>query len=177
MIVPKRALGLAAILLLASCSEAEPDLPYGTVQLMMANEVQPTAEGYWDSVRYVSELVDGKAVYTEYEPKTEADWLKVEQSAAHLGELGEALKTPAYAEGRSEDWLVFAQGLVDVAKAAGDAAKTRDPEKVFETGGLIYNVCSACHQAFPPAALEPGESQDAPVVSEPVVSETVDAAN
>ena len=172
MIVPKRALGLAAILLLASCSEAEPDLPYGTVQLMMANEVQPTAEGYWDSVRYVSELVDGEEVFTEYEPKTDAEWAKVEQSATHLGELGEALKTPAYSEGRGEDWMVFAQGLVDVSKVSLDAAKTRDPDKVFETGGLVYNVCSACHQAYPPASLTPGESQDAPVVSE-----TVDAAS
>ncbi len=166
MIEPKRALAVAAMLLLASCTEAKPDLPYGTVQLMMANEVQPTSEAYWDSVRYVSELVDGKEVFTEFEPKTEADWLKVEQSAAHLGELGEALKTPAYSEGRGDDWQVFAQGLVDVAKAAGDAAKTRDPDKVFETGGLIYNVCSACHQAHPPAALAPGESQDPPVTTE-----------
>lgn len=161
-----RIAAFAAVLALAGCAEEAPDLPYGTVQLMMANEVQPTAEGYWDSVRYVSELVDGKEVFTEYEPQTEEDWAKVEQSAARLGELGEALKTPAYAEGRGEDWLVFAQGLVDVAAKAGDAAKTRDPDKVFETGGLVYNVCSACHQAYPPAALPPGESQNPPVAGE-----------
>jgi len=155
MIESKPIAALVAVLMLAGCAKAEPDLPYGTVQLMMANEVQPTAEGYWDSVRYVSELVDGEEVYTEYEPKTDADWLKVEQSAAHLGELGEALKSPAYSEGRGEDWMVFAQGLVDVAKAAGDAAKTRNPDTVFETGGLVYNVCSACHQAYPPAVLPP----------------------
>ncbi len=140
----------ALLLALTSCA-AEPELPYGTVQLMMANEVQPTAETYWDSVRFVSELVDGEVVDTDYKPTTDADWAKVEAAAARLGELGETLKTPAYADGRGADWAVFAQGLVDVSRAAGDAAKSRDPDKVFEVGGTVYNVCSACHQAYPPA--------------------------
>jgi len=167
MTYSKHALALIAALTLASCSEPAPDLPYGTVQLMMANEVQPTAEAYWDSVRFVSELVDGVAVDTDYTPKTEADWLKVEQSAVHLAELGEALKSPAYSEGRDASWGVFAQGLVDVAGVAGEAAKSRDPDKVFEVGGLVYNVCSACHQSFPPADMPPGESQNPPVTGEP----------
>lgn len=145
-------------LLLGSCSGGEANLPYGPVQLMMANEVQPTAEGYWDSVRFVSELVDGEPVFTEYEPKTEEDWQKVEQAARHLGELGEALKTPAYSDGRGADWLVFAQGMVDVAKLAEDAAKSRDPDQVFEVGGTVYNVCSACHQQYPPAQMPPEEA-------------------
>jgi len=166
MIESKRALALMAVLVLASCSEPAPDLPYGTVQLMMANEVQPTAEAYWDSVRFVSELVDGVPIDTDYTPETEADWLKVEQSAVHLAELGEALKSPAYSEGRDASWGVFAQGLVDVAGVAEEAAKSRDPDKVFEVGGLVYNVCSACHQSFPPEALPPGESQNPPAAAE-----------
>jgi cytochrome c556 len=152
------AAALGAALVLSSCGGAEPDLPYGTTQLMMANEVQPTAEAYWDSVRYVSELVDGEAIFTEYEPKTPEDWARVEAAAVKLGELAETLKTPAYADGRGEDWAIFAQGLVDVSKRAQEAAQSRDPDKVFEVGGLVYNVCSACHQVYPPLQVPEGQT-------------------
>lgn len=157
MIEPRNWAALA-MFALAGCGGAQPELPYGTAQMMMANEVQPTAEIYWDSVRFVSELVDGKVVEQNFVPETAEDWQKLEAAAARLGELGEALKTPAYAEGRGEDWGVFAQGLVDVSALAAEAARSRDPDKVFEVGGTVYNVCSACHQAYPPATLPEGET-------------------
>jgi len=162
------AAALTASLGLTSCAKSAPELPYGTVQMMMAKEVQPTAQKYWDAVRFVSELVDGKVVNTDHVPQTEAEWLEVEAAAAHLAELGEALKTPAYAEGRGEDWPVFAQGLVDLAGRAGEAAKSRDPEQVFASGGELYNVCSACHQAYPATASPPAD---------PVADPAADAAN
>lgn len=157
MIDSKKALAAAGLVLglLTGCAKAEPELPYGPVQLMMANEVQPTAEVYWNAVRFVSELIDGEVIDTNYVPKTEEDWAKIDAAAAHLAELGEVLKSPAYAEGRGEDWPVFAQGLVDIAGKAAEAAKTRDADKVFAVGGLVYNVCSACHQAYPPAEVPP----------------------
>lgn len=141
-----------AALALSSCT-SEPELAYGPVQLMMADEVQPTAEAYWDSVRFVSELVNGEVVDTYYVPQTEEEWQKLETAANRLAVLGEALKTPAYSDGRGADWQAFAQGMVDVAGRAGEAAKTRDADAVFEVGGLIYNVCSACHQQYPPAQM------------------------
>lgn len=151
---------LAAALGLAACGGGqEAAAPLGTAQQMMANEVQPTAEIYWNAVRSVSELVDGEPVFTEYQPETDAEWEKVRLAAARLGELGAILQQPAYAEGRGEDWIAFSKGLVEMAALAEKAAADKDREAVFEAGGLVYNVCRACHQFYPPANLPDGMSE------------------
>lgn len=138
---------LAATAALAGCNQ--PPVP---IQDLMANEVQPTAEVYWDAVRYESVLVDGKPVERDIRPQTDAEWEKVRKAAEELGRHGELLQTEAYTEGRAADWTQFAQGLVEVAKLAEQAAVEKDVEKVFEVGGTVYSVCSACHQVYPPAA-------------------------
>ena len=143
---------IAAVGLLAGCSQAPADLPYGTAQQFMANEVQPTAEIYWNSVGAVSELVDGEPVFREFQPETDEEWAAVAAAAAKLREHGEILAGP-YAEGRGEDWLDFSRGLQDMATAAEQAAQSKDPEAVFTAGGNLYNVCTACHQSYPPADM------------------------
>ena len=150
------------VALLSACSgaatEEQPDLPYGTAQQMMANEVQPTAEIYWGAVKFESELMeDGTVEERDIRPETDADWERVRASAQRMGELGQALLSPAYAAPRGEDWQSFAQGLVDVSAIAEQAAVDQDPDAVFEVGGTMYNVCRACHQAYPPEELPDGE--------------------
>ncbi len=151
---------LASCAFLASCSGEPADLPHGTTQQFMANEVQPTAETYWNAVGAVSELIDGEPVFREFEPETDEEWAAVAAAAVKLREYGEVLATPAYAEGRGQDWLDFAQGMQDVARQAEQAALDKSPEAVFEVGGTIYNVCTACHQAYPPAELPEGVTVD-----------------
>ena len=158
-IISRSAIALP-LLALAGCGEEAVELPYGTAQQFMANEVQPTAEIYWGAVGAVSELVDGEPVFTEYEPETDEDWERVRAAAATLREHGEILATPAYANGRGDDWIQFSQGLQDVATRAEEAAVAKDPEAVFEVGGTIYAVCTACHQMYPPADLPEGMTVD-----------------
>tara|TARA_A100001391_G_scaffold7621_6_gene4971 strand:+ start:55869 stop:56381 length:513 start_codon:yes stop_codon:yes gene_type:complete len=150
-------IALFPLLALAACSN-EPthaDLPYGTVQQMMVNEVQPTAEIYWGAVKFESRLEpDGSVVEEEFEPKTEEEWTEVADAAHKLQDFAAELQTEGYANDRGEDWLVFADGLAKAAKQAEDAALAKDPDAVFEEGGTVYNVCSACHQMYPPAQLE-----------------------
>ena len=135
------------------------DLPYGTVQQMMADHVQPTADVYWGSVKFESELMeDGTVEERDIRPETDEEWEEVRAAAARLGEFGQSLATPAYSEGRGDDWLAFANGLVDVSALAEQAAVDQDPDAVFEVGGNVYNVCRACHQMYPPAAGIEGES-------------------
>ncbi len=143
-------------LILASCAEEPADLPYGTAQQFMADHVQPTAETYWDAVGAVSELVDGEPVFREFEPETEEEWEEVRLAAVSLREFGEVLASPSYASTRDDDWLDFANGLQEVSQRAEQAAIDQDPEAVFEVGGTIYSVCSACHQMYPPADLPEG---------------------
>lgn len=149
---------LLPALVLASCGEEAVTLPHGTAQQFMANDVQPTAEIYWGAVGAVSELVDGEPVFREFEPETDEDWEQVRQAAATLREYGETLASPAYADGRGDDWIDFAQGLQDVSARAEQVAIDKSPEGVFEIGGTIYAVCTACHQMYPPADLPEGAS-------------------
>ncbi len=136
---------------LAGCSN-EPDVP---IKAFMANEVQPTAEVYWNAVQFVSDETGDHDI----RPETDADWQKVADAAAKLADHGRQLKEPGYAEGRGQGWIDFSDGLIEVAGKAEAAAKTKDPDAVFEVGGTIYSVCSACHQAYPPET--PPEAPDA----------------
>ncbi len=141
---------ILSTLLLGACgSDVTPEL---TAQQLMAQRVQPTAEIYWDAVRYESVLENGEPVQRDIEPQTDADWKKVQDAAIELGKLGELLKTPGYTDGRGDDWTTFAQALVDVSKRAEAAAAAKDPAAVFEVGGTVYSVCTACHGVYPPAA-------------------------
>lgn len=151
---------LAPLVALGSCAEEPVDLPYGTAQQFMANEIQPTSEVYWNAVGAVSELIDGEPVFREFEPETDAEWQEIAHAAVRLRQYGEVLATPAYADGRGDDWLDFAQGMQDVARLAEQAAIDQSPEAVFEVGGTLYNVCTACHQSYPPADLPAGMSVD-----------------
>ncbi len=134
----------AALALLGGCNQ-QAEAPAKTVQQLMAQDVQPTAEIFWNSVQFISDETGDHDI----KPETDADWQKTRDAATRIGELAALLKTPAYTEGRGEDWTTFANSLADVAKLAEQAADSRDPDKVFEVGGTMYNVCSACHQVYP----------------------------
>lgn len=129
----------------AGCNR-EPETPPVDIKALMANHVQPTAEVYWNSVQYISDETGSRKI----EPHTDAEWTRTQKAAATLRQLGEQLKAPAAAGGRGTDWQDFAQGLADVAAQAEQAAKDRSPDKVFEVGGALYNVCSACHEVYMP---------------------------
>jgi len=150
-------LGLAGAALLAGCSG---DVGGGAdggalesavrVQQLMANEVQPTAEVYWNSAGYV---VD-ESGETDLTPTTEEGWAATLESTRKLQRLGEVLQTPEYAEGRGEDWITFSKSLVEISKRAEQTARDRDSEAIFEVGGIIYRVCTACHQSYPASQPE-----------------------
>ena len=145
---------LTAGALLGGCNQTQQ--PEETVQQLMANKVQPTSEVYWNAVQYISDETGSH----EIAPQTDADWERVRQAAVQLREYGQQLQTPAYTQGREENWTRFAQALVDVSARDEQAAANRDKDAVFEVGGTVYSVCSACHQAYPPQE-GPG-SADAP---------------
>jgi len=148
---------LLATALLGACDQGPP-APEKTAQQLMAEDVQPTAEIYWRAVGHVSELVDGEVVERDFRPETDAEWQEIRDAATHMIELAELLQTPGYAEERGEDWIQISQSLADVGRMAEQAADSRDPDKVFEVGGTMYSVCSACHQVYPPAEGLPGDA-------------------
>lgn len=134
----------AAVTLLAGCTQGA-GAPDKTVQQLMAQDVQPTADIYWKAVQYISDEQGDHEIL----PQTDADWQRVKDAATRIGEFAELLKTPGYTEGRGDDWVQFATSLGEVAKLAEQAAVDKSPEKVFEVGGTMYAVCSACHMVYP----------------------------
>ena len=156
------ALAALAVLALSACEaretgDAAADGPQGafvkahTIQQFMADAVQPTADVYWQSVQFVSDETGEHDI----RPQTDEDWARVRTAGATLAEFGNLLMTPLYAEGRGQDWMDFSKGLVEMGLQAEQSAIDKDPEKVFEVGGNLYNVCSGCHQLYPPAAGVP----------------------
>lgn len=152
-----RLIAIAAAALLGGCNQGS-SAPEKTIQQLMAEDVQPTAKIYWDSVRFISDETGDHDIF----PQTDAEWQRTRDAATRIGELAELLETPGYTEGRNKDWTTFANSLVEVAKLAEQAADARDKDKVFEVGGTLYNVCSACHQVYPatngPEAEEAGQA-------------------
>lgn len=143
---PSIVIATAMTALLAGCNQGPP-APEQTVQQLMANDVQPTAQKYWDAVQFISDAEGDHEIF----PRTDEEWQSTKAAATRIIELANLLKTPAYTEGRGEDWTTFANSLAEVGKLAEEAADSHDPEKVFEVGGTMYSVCSACHQVYPPA--------------------------
>ena len=132
-----------AAILLAGCQAAEQ--PEQTVQQFMAQDVQPTADVYWQAVQYINDMTGQHDI----QPQTDAEWQQVQDAARQMVGHADLLKTPAYAQGRGADWIQFADSLAEVSKQAEQAAAEHDPEKVFEVGGTLYSVCSACHMVYP----------------------------
>ena len=133
------------------------DAPPTDVHKLMVEKVDPSAKAYWNAVQYVSDETGNH----EIRPRNDAEWTRTREAAEQVVQYAVLLRTPAYAEGRGQDWQEFAQGLSDAAGLAAQAAAAKNVDKVLEVGSALYNVCSACHQAYmkPTADLAPTGSE------------------
>lgn len=137
------AMGILAVVCLGGCSE--PDAPKAAaVKEQMAGKVQPTAQIYWNAVQYISDEDGTRKIV----PTTDAQWQRTAEAAAQLKALAQMLQQPEYTANRGTDWMEFAKGMGDVAGQAEAAARARDPDRVLDAGGTLYNVCSACHEVY-----------------------------
>jgi len=170
-VIQARFWALAGVALLAGCGDAGSGSNGSAdsavldravrVQQLMAGEVQPTAEVYWNSAGYV---IDENGE-TDLTPTTDEGWAATLESTRKLQQLGQLLQTPEYAEGRGEDWIAFSKSLVEISQRAEQTAMDRDSEAIFEVGGIIYRVCTACHQVYPasqPEDLGQNDIEEAP---------------
>lgn len=85
---------------------------------------------------------------TELAPTTPEGWQAVYAAGALVAESGNLLLVP----GRAMDdgaWLDYSQALGAIGKEAMAAALAEDADAIFEIGGRLYNVCVACHLAYP----------------------------
>jgi len=111
---------------------------------LMGHVVDPAAFIYWKGSG-TEETAKGTRSLA---PTTEDGWETLENGAATLIEAGNLLQMPGRARAPEADWDRFAQQLTATAVAAKAAAGKHDEKAVFDLGGKIYDVCTACHEEY-----------------------------
>jgi hypothetical protein len=127
-----------------------PFKPVADVKQLMQAVVDPAADVVWGAVA----TIDSKDGVQEIFPRNEAEWLVVRNGAITLAEGGNLLMMDGRAKDRGA-WLKHSRDLIDVATKALRAAERKDKDAVFDVGGEIYAVCSACHEAYQVKVVEP----------------------
>lgn len=124
--------------------EAPPYRQAHDLDYLMENVIEHNADKFWGSAGW---LMNADGMHS-LRPTTEESWSDVTASAATVAEMGNVLMTPPYSKGRDAAWFQFSAALVDAGLRAQAAAEARDEERIFETGELLYRVCSACHAVY-----------------------------
>ncbi len=104
--------------------------------------IDPAADLIWNSA---GSIVTDAGEY-DLSPDTVEAWVKVEAAAAILAESGNLLMMPGRSAG--EDWDGHSRGLIRAGQMALAAAEQQDADALFESGGLIYQACLACHSQY-----------------------------
>lgn len=143
----------ACALALMACTPKKPEAPpaaqaqFNTdlpMAELMGHVVDPAAWTYWRGSG--SEVTEkGEKDLT---PTTEEGWTQLENGAATLIEAGNLLQMPGRVRAPEADWNRYARDLTTRAIAAKAAAEKHDTQGVFDEGGRVYEVCTACHKQF-----------------------------
>ena len=160
----------ACALTLAGCSQQAPaagkakfntDLP---MTEFMDHVVDPAAFAYWHG--------SGTEITAKGErdlsPTTEEGWTALENGAAVLIEAGNALQLPGRPRAPQADWNRYAQLLTTRAIAAKAAAEKKDKQGVFDEGGRVYEVCTACHKQYVIDPMLAEQAKTGPPESKPL---------
>jgi hypothetical protein len=149
----KRLIALAACAgLLVACQPQKPPEPSTPVKYnveipikeVMGDIIDPASFAYWHG----SGTEVTAAGEKNLAPTTEDGWIALENAAGVLVETGNLLQLPGRARAPEGDWNKYAQQLTERAMAARLVATKHDAKGVFDEGGRVYEVCTACHKEF-----------------------------
>lgn len=173
----RSALSLPAMLALAACSRPDAGIalpqqgpafaPVVTVQDVMLNLVDPSADALWQSV----ETVYSAAGEEKRQPRTPEEWAVVKRHAVTLAEAANVLlidgrkvvanEAPPEKMGylgtteigervaaNRAEFNRFAVLLRETATQALKAIDAQDADALLEAGGPIDAACEGCHLAF-----------------------------
>ena len=140
-------LAMVVALMAVSCAADTPTGPPfrtdASVRTLMANIVDPAADLVWGAVGTVVD-VNGEE---HWEPDTEEDWLSVRYGAMSMIEAGNLLMMDTRARDQDQ-WMRLAEGMMDAAMLAFEAAENEDADRIFSLGATIYNSCNNCHMLY-----------------------------
>lgn len=137
--------------LLGGCSRPpeKPAAPFNTeipLNEVMLHVLEPAAYGFWDGAGTVH---DASGLH-DLTPKTEEEWLRVENGAATVAIGANSLMLEGYAQAPDAAWYAYARKLGEVALEGKAAAERKDAKALFEIGGRLDEACEACHAEFLP---------------------------
>jgi hypothetical protein len=148
-LIAASAVCLAAASLLVACQPKKEAVagPSFNVTLpvkeVMGHDIDVGAQKFWCAS---GDIVTAKGTLSRA-PTTEAGWEDAVSGATILAEGGNLLMLPGRARDNG-DWMKLAKRLNAAAMEGRAAAEAHDVDKVFATGGEIYQVCTDCHAKY-----------------------------
>ena len=130
----------------AACTggpEPPPFKPVADVKQLMQAVIDPAADEIWDATGWIVTAAGEEA----RKPKNEEEWAAVRNHAIALTEAGNLLMMAPRAKD-GDVWMKRSQEMINTGTAAWRAAEAKDVEKLFTTGGDIYEACSHCHENY-----------------------------
>src|SRR5712664_3853743 len=121
---------IIAILLFVAAQAGSPS-PHEakTMSELMIDPIYPSS----DAIFYIETRTPG----------TDAEWRALEAKTAALADAADALTGPMYFRDRAR-WMDDAKAMVDVSRAASDAAKRRDVGALVALNDALYTSCVQC---------------------------------
>lgn len=164
------ALVLAAFVALAGCGANPAGGPPRTIQALMSDVIDPSADAIWEAVGTV--VSNEGAV--DHAPKTDAEWSALEARAQALFDGSRILATTRTVGGAAHSPLADADvpgtrtpeqisaditahpkafaaaagRLNDAARETLEGIRARDTAKILAAGERIDAACEACHAAY-----------------------------
>jgi hypothetical protein len=117
----------------AAMAQAPSFQPVGSMSQLMINIIYPTS----DAIFYVDRAA----------PKTEVEWIALQNQALMLAESGNLLMMPGRARDQDK-WIKESKMLVDAGTAAFKAARAKDLDGVRAVNDALYTACTQCHQDY-----------------------------
>jgi len=148
--------------LLAGCAKEEPppkaapvaaaaivNPPYNTnipISEVMVHVMNPAGYQFWSGWG----VIEDQHGTRDLAPKTEAEWMIVENGAATVVQTTNAIMVPGYARDPTAEWNRLAQNVANIALRGKEAAEKHDKAVLGDIGEQLDVACDACHAKFPP---------------------------
>ena len=95
------------------------------------------------------------------EPKTDADWLNIQEHAVQMAAAGPAITVGGTGPSdavwvRAPSWHGYAQRMSDAGVAAMHAAESKNLAALVTANGDLVGTCEGCHKEFKPTVPTEG---------------------
>jgi cytochrome c556 len=95
------------------------------------------------------------------EPKTDADWLNIQEHAVQIAAAGPAITVGGTGPSdavwmKAPSWHTYAQQMSDAGVAAMHAAESKNLTALVTANGALVASCEGCHKEFKPTVPTEG---------------------